>query len=72
MVRLTVDEAKDYIGKTCLVLSDICFIEDTIVAVDKVFMSVTVTKAPLFKKKRTAASPPPLRPKPIKAPRILL
>lgn len=36
MVRLTVDEAKDYIGKQCLVLSDICFIEDTIVAVDKV------------------------------------
>lgn len=36
MIRLTVDEAKDYIGKTCLVLSDTCLIEDKIVDVDKV------------------------------------
>ena len=36
MFRVTVDEAKDYIGKTCLVLSDTCLIEDKIVDVDSV------------------------------------
>ena len=36
MVRVTVDNAKNYIGKTCLVLSDTCLIEDTIVDVDRV------------------------------------
>ena len=36
MVRLTVDNAKNYIGKTCLVLSDTCLIEDKIVDVDRV------------------------------------
>lgn len=34
MFRLTVDNAKNYIGKTCLVLSDSCLIEDKIVDVD--------------------------------------
>lgn len=40
MVRLTVDEAKDYIGKQCLVASSdgdfTCLIEDKIVDVDRV------------------------------------
>lgn len=36
MVRVTVDNAKNYIGKTCLVLSDSCLIEDKIVDVDRV------------------------------------
>ena len=36
MVRVTVDNAKNYIGKTCLVLSDTCLIEDKIVSVDRV------------------------------------
>lgn len=36
MVRVTVDNAKNYIGKTCLVLSDTCLIEDKIVDVDRV------------------------------------
>lgn len=40
MVRLTVDEAEDYIGKQCLVASRdgdfACLIEDKIVAVDRV------------------------------------
>lgn len=34
MVRLTVNEAKDYIGKTCFVISDGCLIEDKIIGVD--------------------------------------
>lgn len=36
MFRVTVDNAKNYIGKTCLVLSDTCLIEDKIVGVDRV------------------------------------
>lgn len=36
MFRVTVDNAKNYIGKTCLVLSDSCLIEDRIVDVDRV------------------------------------
>ena len=36
MFRVTVDNAKNYIGKTCLVLSDTCLIEDKIVDVDRV------------------------------------
>ena len=36
MFRVTVDNAKYYIGKTCLVLSDSCLIEDRIVDVDRV------------------------------------
>lgn len=36
MLRVTVDNAKNYIGKTCLVLSDACLIEDKIVDVDRV------------------------------------
>ena len=40
MFRLTIDEAKNYIGKTCLVGSRdsdfACLIEDTIVSVDRV------------------------------------
>lgn len=40
MFRLTIDNAKDYIGKTCLVVSRdkdfSCLIEDTIVRVDEV------------------------------------
>ena len=36
MFRGTVDNAKNYIGKTCLVLSDTCLIEDKIVDVDRV------------------------------------
>lgn len=36
MFRLTIDNAKDYIGKTCLVLCDTCFVEDKIVSVDRV------------------------------------
>ena len=36
MFRVTVDNAKNYIGKTCLVLSDTCLIEDTIEYVDSV------------------------------------
>ena len=36
MFRVTVDNAKNYIGKTCLVLSDNCLIEDKIVDVDRV------------------------------------
>lgn len=34
MVRVTVDNAKDYIGKTCLVLSGTCLVEDKIVGVN--------------------------------------
>ena len=36
MFRVTVDNAKNYIGKTCLVLIDTCFVEDKIVDVDRV------------------------------------
>ena len=36
MFRVTVDNAKNYIGKTCLVLCDTCFVEDKIVDVDSV------------------------------------
>lgn len=36
MFRVTVDNAKNYIGKTCLVLGDTCLIEDKIVDVGSV------------------------------------
>lgn len=36
MFRVTVANAKNYIGKTCLVLSGTCLIEDKIVDVDRV------------------------------------
>ena len=36
MFRLTVEEAKDYIGKQCLIVNYACLIEDKIVGVDSV------------------------------------
>lgn len=34
MVRVTIDNAKDYIGKVCLVPNEGCFLEDKIIMVD--------------------------------------